>query len=61
MKQHPPRRLRRQGVNMKLYKVIINSAYGKELLQLARSEEDAARQIINKYDFVVLAVKEVKP
>ena len=45
---------------MKLYKVIINSAYGKELLQLARSEEDAAKQIVNKYDFVVLSVKEVK-
>ena len=46
---------------MKLYKVIINSAYGKELLELARSKEDAAKQIANKYDFVVLAVKEIKP
>lgn len=46
---------------MKLYKVIINSAYGKELLQLARSEEDAAKQITSRYDFVVLAVKEVTP
>lgn len=46
---------------MKLYKVIINSAYGKELLQLARSEQEAAKQIETKYDFVVLAVKEVKP
>lgn len=46
---------------MKLYKVIINSAYGKELLQLARSKEEAASKIANKYDFVVLAVKEVTP
>jgi hypothetical protein len=46
---------------MKLYKVIINSSYGKELLQLARSEQEAVKQIENKYDFVVLAVKEVKP
>ena len=46
---------------MKLYKVIINSAYGKELLELARSAQEAAKQIEFKYDFVVLSVMEVRP
>ena len=46
---------------MRLYEVIINSAYGKELLELARSEKEAAANVTNKYDFVVLQVMEVKP
>lgn len=46
---------------MKLFKITINSSYGREFLALARSEKEAAEKVTEKYNFIVLKIQEVKP